>query len=312
MNLVDLHCDTIDKLMDNKGSNLYDNMYSVDIKKLKKANSLVQVFAIYFDLNKYSNNPYNRFEIMANRFFQEIDKNKDSIALVRNYQDILKNKEEDKISAILSIEEGGALQGKLENLNAVYKKGVRLITLTWNYENEIGYSHCTKGLEKEGLKPFGIELVEKMNKLGVIIDVSHLNDAGFYDVAKISKKPFIASHSNARTITNVTRNLSDDMIKIIGEKSGVIGMNFYKTFLGDMYMSKVNDIIKHINYIVNIGGIDVVSIGSDFDGIPNGLEIEDISQIEKLQDALIKSGYCQKDIEKIMYKNALRVLKEIL
>lgn len=312
MKLIDLHCDTIDKLMDYKECNLFDNNFSVDIQKLKKANSLAQVFAIYFDLNLYKNNPYGRFEAMSDKFFREIEKYKDNISLVKSYNDILKNKEDNKISAILSIEEGGALNGKLNNLHNVYEKGVRLITLTWNYENEIGYSHSTKGYELKGLKPFGIEVVENMNKLGIIIDVSHLNDGGFYDVAKISNKPFIASHSNSRSITNVSRNLSDDMIKILANSGGVIGINFYKVFLGNGYISKIEDIITHIKYITNIGGIDSVSIGSDFDGIPGVLEIEDISQIEKLQDALFKSGFSHNNIEKIMYKNALRVIKDVL
>ncbi|MGL6105323.1 dipeptidase [Romboutsia sp.] len=312
MKLIDLHCDTIDKLMDYKGSNLFDNIFSVDIQKLKSANSLVQVFALYFDLELYKNDPFNRFEAMSNKFFEEVYKYKDSISLIKNYDDILKNENENKISAMLSIEEGAALHGKIENLHSVYEIGVRLITLTWNYENEIGYSHSIKGFENEGLKPFGIDTVEAMNELGIIVDVSHLNDGGFYDVAKIAKKPFIASHSNSRTITNVTRNLTDDMIKTLADKGGVTGINFYKAFLGDMYISKVEDMVKHIKHIVNIGGIDVVSMGSDFDGIPNGLEIENISQIEKLQNSLLKSGFSQKDIEKIMYKNALRVIKDVL
>lgn len=312
MKLVDLHCDTIDKLMEYKESNLLDNMFSVDIQKLKKTNSLAQVFAIYFDLNIYKNDPYSRFEAMSNKFFEEISKHKDSISLAKNYDDILKNEKENKISAILSIEEGGALHGKLNNLYNVYEKGVRLITLTWNYENEIGYSHNKKGFELEGLKPFGADIVEAMNELGIIVDVSHLNDGGFYDVAKISKKPFIASHSNSRFVTNVTRNLSDDMIKILSNNGGVMGINFYKVFLGNEYISKVEDMVKHIKHIVNVGGIDVVSIGSDFDGITGNLEIEDISQIGKLQDALLKSGFSHNDIEKIMYKNALRVIKDTL
>ena len=312
MKLIDLHCDTVDKLMDYKDSNLYENEFSIDIKKLKKANSLAQVFALYFDLKLYKNDPFNRFEQMADRFLKELEKNKEHILLAKNYKDILENEKNNKLSAILSIEEGAAINGKLENLNKVYDKGVRLITLTWNYENEIGYPHNMKEYRKVGLKPFGVEVVEKMNELGMIIDVSHLNDGGFYDVAKISKKPFIASHSNSRYITNHTRNLTDDMIKAIASSGGVIGINFCNFFLGNSKISTIDEIINHIKHIINIGGVDVIAMGTDFDGIPNKVEIEDISQMYKLQDRLLISGFKECEIEKMMYKNALRVFKEVL
>lgn len=312
MKLIDLHCDTIDKLMDNKNSNLYKNNFSIDIQKLQNINSLAQVFAIYFDLDIYRDNPYHRFNDMANKFIDQINENKESIAIAKNYNEILKNEKENKLSAILSIEEGGAINSKLENLYNAYEIGVRLITLTWNYENEIGYPHNKKGFETVGLKPFGVDVVEAMNELGMLIDVSHLNDGGFYNVAKISKKPFIASHSNSRNITNVSRNITDDMIKVLGDCGGVTGINFCKFFLGSSPISKVDDIVKHIKHIVNIGGIDVVAMGSDFDGIPNDLEMKDISQMDKLQNALLKSGFNEDELEKMMYKNALRVIKDVL
>ena len=312
MKIIDLHCDTIDKLMDYPNSNLYRNNFSIDIQKLQKANSLAQVFALYFDLDNYRSNPFNRFENMADKFFKQLELNKETIVLARNYDEIVENEKNNKISAILSIEEGGAVNGTLENLHKVYKKGVRLITLTWNYENEIGYPHSQIGYETTKLKPFGVEIVEAMNELGILVDVSHLNDGGFYNVAEISKKPFIASHSNARSVTDVTRNLTDDMIKVLANSGGVTGLNFCKFFLGDMYISRVEHIVNHIKHIVNIGGIDVVAMGSDFDGIPNGLEMEDISQMDKLQNALLKGGFKEDEIEKMMYKNALRVIKDVL
>ncbi|MPM36139.1 hypothetical protein SDC9_82734 [bioreactor metagenome] len=151
-----------------------------------------------------------------------------------------------------------------------------------------------------------------MNELGMIIDVSHLNDGGFYDVSRNSKKPFIASHSNARNVTGASRNLTDDMIKVLGNHGGITGINFCKFFLGESKISKVDDIIKHIKHIVNVGGIDVVAMGSDFDGIPDDLEMKDISQMYMLQDALLKSGFNEDEIEKMMYKNALRVIKDVL
>ena len=140
MKFIDLHCDTVDKLMDYPDANLYDNKFSVDLKKLKKSKSLVQVFALYFDLDRYRDNPFNRFEKMSDRFLKELELNNEVIALAKSYKDIIENEKLNKMSAILSIEEGGAINGKIENLHKIYNKGVRLITLNWNYENEI--RHC--------------------------------------------------------------------------------------------------------------------------------------------------------------------------
>lgn len=311
MKLIDLHCDTIDRLME-ADKDLYENNFSVDIKKLKKSNSILQVFALYFDLNKYRLDPYKRFEDMYEKFNKEIIKNREYIGLVTSYQDIVSNINNNKISAILSIEEGGAINGNIDNLYKIHDKGVRLITLTWNYENEIGYPHNNYDFSDNPLKSFGKKVVECMNELNMIIDVSHLNDGGFYDVANISKKPFIASHSNARSITNVTRNLSDDMIKILANSGGVMGINFCSYFTGKSSITKIDDIIHHIKHIANIGGIDVISIGSDFDGIENIVEVYDIGEMEKLYNSLKKAGFKEDEIDKMMYKNALRVIKDVL
>ncbi|MEL7597882.1 MAG: membrane dipeptidase, partial [Clostridiaceae bacterium] len=132
-----------------------------------------------------------------------------------------------------------------------------------------------------------------------------------YDVVKYSKAPFIASHSNARALTNNPRNLTDKMIKLLSEKGGIIGLNFFGEFLGGDEYSKIDDMVRHINHIKNIGGIDVICIGSDFDGINSKLEINNIGEIDKLLASLTKNGFSENEIEKIFYKNALRLLKEI-
>ena len=152
-----------------------------------------------------------------------------------------------------------------------------------------------------------------MNNLGMIIDVSHLSDGGFYDVSKNSRKPFVASHSNARAISNHPRNLTDDMIRTLALSGGVMGINFEKHFLGHNNLSRIEDMLAHIQHIKNIGGIDCISLGTDFDGISNkGLEVKNIGEIEKLSMALSKNNFSEEEIEKIFYKNALRVIKEVL
>ncbi len=311
MRPIDLHCDTVLRLMkDKENLGLYENNFGVDIKKLKKANSLIQFFALWIDLNS-QRDPVDICLEMMDKFHLELDKNYQYIKLATRYEDIINNDKEGKISAILSIEEGGALKGKLYNLRNYYRLGVRSITLTWNNVNHIGYPNTKEAYRNKGLTDFGRQVVYEMNRLGMLIDVSHLSDQGFYDVANISEKPFIASHSNSRHIKNHLRNLTDDMIRVLSEAGGVMGICFERNFLGDSEKARIEDMVNHIKHIKNVGGIDVLAIGSDFDGCnPNG-EIGNIGEIEKLIYALKDNGFAEDEIDKIFYKNALRVIRDV-
>lgn len=227
---------------------------------------------------------------MANKFHEEMKKNSDEIVLATNYEEIMKNQSEGKLTALLSIEEGAVLEGKLENLKKFYDLGVRMMTISWNHVNELSFPHNKVEYREKGLTDFGREVVHKMNELGMLVDVSHISDGGFYEIAKISSKPIIATHSNSRAMMNHSRNLTDDMIKVLANKGGVTGINFFHLFLSDKSESKLEDMVRHIKHIVNVGGIDVVSLGSDFDGIDSKVEIEDISQMGKLYEPLKKKG----------------------
>lgn len=312
MNLIDFHCDTIAKIFTKgKQLNLKENNLQVDLNKLVKADSLAQFFALYIDY-KQVNDPLKYSLKMLDRFYQEIKNNKEKIALVLNYKMLEENQKQGKISAFLTIEEGEVLEGELANLRNFYRLGVRLITLTWNYPNSIGYPNSKKEYSNQGLTSFGKKVIKEMNRLGMIVDVSHLSDAGFYDVAQLSSKPFIASHSNARSLKDHPRNLSDKMIKLLAQNGGIIAINFYSSFLGDSKLSKIKDIVRHIKYIRDIGGIDVIALGSDFDGIDCGLEIDNIGEIERLSAALKDDGFNDDELEKIFYKNGQRIIKEVL
>lgn len=312
MKVIDLHCDTILKIMESKQQQtLNKNEYSVDMEKLKSGGFLAQFFALFIDL-KAAEDPYKYCMEMLKVFKNQTEINKHSIMHVKSFYDIEEAKKQDKIAAVLTIEEGGVLKGSLDNLKNFFDEGVRLITLTWNYPNEIGYPNYKWKYSDKGLTLFGKILVEEMNRMGIIIDVSHMSDQGFYDVAKQTKKPFLASHSNSRSITNHSRNLTDDMIRVLSEKGGIMGINFCSAFLGEENTSTIESMVKHIKYIYNVGGIDVIGIGSDFDGIENKVEIKDSSEIMKLASALSNEGFSEDAIEKIFYKNALRLLKDII
>ena len=185
-----------------------------------------------------------------------------------------------------------------------------MITLTWNYPNGLGEPHC--GEQHKKLTPKGIEFVEAMQDLGIIVDCSHLNDAGTEQLGDILDVPFIASHSNAREVTAHTRNLPDNLIKLIANKGGVIGLNFAQSFLGISPISRIEDIVKHGLYLINKGGEDVVALGTDFDGIKPNTEIKDASEMYRLYDAFKEAGLSVEQCEKLFWKNADRLLKEIL
>ena len=308
--MIDLHCDTIMQLLDHPDSgDLYRNTWKIDIEKLQKAHSKVQDFALFINLGE-TNDPYGRYEEMRNLCTTQIHLYGEHIQHVLSYQDVESVYESGKIGALMSIEEGGVLGGDLDKLKQAYQDGVRLITLTWNYPNGLGEPHC--GEQHKKLTPKGIEFVEAMQDLGIIVDCSHLNDAGTEQLGDILDVPFVASHSNAREVTAHTRNLPDNLIKLIANKGGVIGLNFAQSFLGISPVSRIEDIVKHGLYLINKGGEDVVALGTDFDGIKPNTEIKDASEMYRLYDAFKEVGLSVEQCEKLFWKNADRLLKEIL
>lgn len=321
MKYIDLHCDTITKLFESK-DNLKHNNLSVDIEKMQKGECLLQNFAVFTDIAKYNSSfTYDVIDF----YYQQLSENSDIIRPVKQYDDIEMNYKNGYINAMLTLEDGSVVDNDLNNLNRFYDLGVRMIALTWNYPNGIGYPNIDLSKqyydlnprnlinEDDGLTDFGIDYVKRCNELGIIVDVSHLSDKGFYDVLKYSDKPFVASHSNARFLCKAGRNLDDNMIRLLAEKGGVIGLNYCSAFIEDdnEEYTSIKNIVKHIKHIVDVGGIECMSLGSDFDGINNDVEIADVSYMGLLYKELLRS-FSENDVEKIMFKNALRVYRECL
>ena len=235
---------------------------------------------------------------MIDFFEEQVNKNNQFIKKVKCFNDINSNS---KINAMLSIEGGESIEDNLDNIQHFYNKGVRIFTLCWNYENNIGFGAFTKSTE--GLKPFGREAIKIMNDINMVIDVSHLNEAGFWDLYKMAKKPFIATHSNSYTICNHYRNLKDEQLKAIKECEGIVGINLYPKFLTNNNIATEEDIFKHIEYIGNLIGYDKICLGGDFDGIEETPKnLEDVSKYENLFDKIEKI-YGKDILEKITYKN---------
>ena len=319
INVIDMHSDTITRPeFEEKG--LYKNNLHIDILKMSKGEYLMQTFAVFIPLHKVDT-PFETAKKYIELFKNEIKKNNHVIGEITNYQELQNNKSLKKMSALLSIEEGGVIEGDLEKLEYLYSQGVRMMTLTWNFPNEIGYPNINMTNKNkvniripntiDGLTPFGKEVVKKMNELGMIIDVSHLSDAGFYDVISLSTKPIVCSHSNSRKVCKVSRNLTDEMILALKDNKGVMGINYCPDFISTSKKNQIPDIIKHINHIKKVGGIDIIALGSDFDGIPTPNGMSDASKTLELKEALVKEGYTQEEIDKIFYKNFLRVFKKV-
>jgi len=329
LKVIDMHCDTIGVFhgmykKTGKSENLNENNLHIDVQKMLKGDYLLQNFAMFVHLEG-AGNPFETAMEMIDIYYQELEKNKKWIAPVYSYQDIVNNQANGKISAMLTIEEGGTVQGKLAFLRDFYRLGVRMIALTWNFDNQIGCPNLIKrGQEADwtarntaGLTEFGIEMIQEMERLGMLVDVSHLSDGGFWDVMRYTKQPFVASHSNAASVQNICRNLTDEMLKALGERGGVSGLNFCPRFVMEQTETTAADemlerMAAHIRHMADVGGIDVCALGSDFDGIATNIALPDASHMQKLVGALEKKGFHESEIEKIFYKNVLRVYREVL
>ncbi len=349
MKIVDMHCDTFGKLLDQRDNGVYaalaENDGHIDLEKLRQGGYLLQNFAMYVDLAKCED-PWERVQRIYALYREELERNSDRIAPVYKYEDIERNRAEGKLSALLAVEEGGVCKGEISKLCQLYEQGVRMMTLTWNYPNEIGFPNINdldrERIRKEisgltmteqikriweysstpdlsnGLTKKGREFLHKMEELGVIVDVSHLSDAGFYQVLECTEKPFVASHSDARALCSHVRNMSDDMIRKLAERGGVMGLNYEASFLASPTEAgseprTVEHIVQHARHIVGVGGIECLGLGSDFDGISaTNEDFPHAGCMNLLFEGLKKGGFTESQIDKIFGENVLRVYWEVL
>ena len=275
----------------------------------------------------------------------------DKFAIAYSVSDVRRHFDEGRISLPLGMENGGPIEGDLENLRHFYERGIRYITLTHSKSNHISDSSYDENKRWQGLSPFGEELVAAMNQIGVMVDISHISDEAFYDVMEITKVPVVATHSSARAfVPNWERNMSDEMIVRLKENGGVIMINFGSAFLTktaniaayaafDAYekylednglkaeefpsseftktyreahpypYASLDDVLDHIDHVVKIAGVDYVGLGSDYDGVGDSLPkgLKDVSAYPNLVRGLLKRGYSEEDIRKILGENLLRV-----
>lgn len=313
--VFDAHCDTPLRIM--KGADICVRGESghLDFPRMREGGVDAQFFAIfvYPDIE----NPRLAAERIIEKTRAAVASCPDQAALARSASELGGLVQEGRLSILLGLEGGHIIQGDLNALDRFYELGVRYMTLTWSNTNE--FADSSDGPRRwGGLNPLGVQVVREMNRLGMIVDVSHVSDETFEDVMKTTSKPVIASHSSCRALQDLPRNMSDEMLRAVARNGGVVCVNFYPLFLGGKAPQKgerpgsvpLSRLLDHIEHAVRVAGVDHVGLGSDFDGIdavPTGLE--DVTRLPRVTEGLLGRGLSPEDVEKVLGGNLLRVLR---
>ncbi len=326
--------------------------YRTSIERMKQGGLTAEFFSLYVRPWYVAHGGAARRTLdMIDSVYRAVERHPGDLMLATSAADIRRAKRQKKIAALLGIEGGHAIENSLAALREFHRLGVRYMTLTWNNTND--WADAARGEKKHhGLSPFGEEVVREMNRLGMLVDVSHVSDETMSDVLDVSKAPIVATHSSARALSNVPRNIPDDLLRRIAKNGGVVQVNFYSVFvdaatvtpqseerdrrlkrqqdaLNERYKDDperlaeegdkleaanplpplpISKLIDHIDHIVKVAGIDHVGIGADFDGavdMPEGAQ--DVSMLPNVTYELLKRGYSEQDIRKILGENFLRV-----
>lgn len=323
MYVLDAHSDILADTAMKRERGLTGNFVRDHLPALKKGGIGGTILVLWVE-PAYFENPKKRFADIIAYTQAEIKEMGSSVCVAKSIQDIEKAEKEGKLYVLLGVEGLSGIGSNADCIYDLYQMGVRHISLTWNEKNDlatgIGSWEAARGLTKEGKKAITI-----MDRLGIMIDVSHLNEKSFWDVCEQSAGAIIASHSNARKMCNAKRNLTDDQILAIAGKGGVIGINSWSSFVADEN-ADIDGLVKHIDYMVSLAGIDHVGFGFDFCNYfcsdPTTTEpnqeiiftkgMESCEQVPQLIELLYRQGYSKSDVEKIAYKNFRRVINEVL
>jgi membrane dipeptidase len=359
---IDMHADTTQRMLDEKvdiNKRLPDGHF--DAVRMKEGGLDAQFFSIWVAPDLYGSGGQSAMrradeQIAAVRALAE--KHPDTWALANTAADIRRISEEGKLAALMGLEGAYAIDERIENVERYYKMGVRYMSVTWSVSLPWAGSSGDEVGRKRGLNEFGKQVIREMNRLGIMVDVSHVSDPTFWDIVNTSTKPVIATHSNARGLVNVARNLDDEMLRALAKTGGVCCVLFYPEFLEPGWSEKkkkvdaeiatlvqrasdatsgtvgqkklardrvrteeyakrlppvtVTRIVDHIDYIVKLVGIDHVGVGSDFDGIQAvPTDLATVAQLPNLTAELLRRGYSEEDIDKILGGNILRVMEEV-
>ena len=303
MRFFDLHCDTLGRTWDaynigDKDENFVENSYDVSLEKAENYKPYIGCFAIWIPDEIRGDATLNLFKKAYEKLKSQGKKHPKYFKIIKNKNDL----ESAKNGIIFTVEGGAALAGDLNNVKYFHDCGVKIMTLTWNGSCELGDG---VGVENaKGLTPFGVKVVKKMEKWGIVVDVSHASEALFYDVVEHATKPFLATHSNSKVQCPHQRNLTDEQFKVIKSVGGVVGLTFAKLFLKDKNDATFEDIQRHAEHFLALGGENTVCIGTDFDGtdMPEGMH--GIESVENLYEYFLMKNYKEELVDKMFFKNA--------
>ncbi|HUV54916.1 MAG TPA: dipeptidase [Candidatus Krumholzibacteriaceae bacterium] len=322
--VVDTHCDTLkcllpeftrprDSMGDDRsdlGMGVRSNLGHVDVPRLLEGGVDCQVFAVSSERSRTPAHPLRTALEMIGRFYRECE-SCGSLTPVTSHDEVLDAKRKGMVAGLLSIEGADVIEGRIEMLRVFHRLGVRMVGLVHSLRNQLA-DGVTDRRTGGGLSELGIQAVEELNRLGMIVDVSHINDEGFWDVLDLTKHPVIASHSNSRAVCSHPRNMTDEMIVALAENGGVMGMNFAPSFVHPE-QATLQRVVDHIDHIVDLVGPDHVGLGSDLDGIPSTpVGLEDVTKMPRITEELVNREYSEVDIKKILGGNHLRLMKKVV
>ena len=310
MKLFDLHCDTAIRLLQHNQP-LCDNTFHISLKKAEYLESYAQVMAVFTQKHLTDEQGYERFFEVVKNLRAEAEINKDRVKMTENGKELLPLWQEGKIPFILAVEDARILQNDISKLDTLYESGVRVLTLNWAGETCIGGAHNTHS----PLTDFGKDVVKRCFSLGILPDVSHASFEGAKEciaLGKEYKKPIIASHSNSYSVCRHSRNLTDEDFYDIVSLGGIVGISLCPEHIKEGGSATLSDIIKHIEHYLSLGGENTVCLGCDLDGTDLPAGINDISDLYKIEEELLKLNYTDESVEKILYKNALDFFKNNL
>ncbi len=282
MKVVDLHCDVLEKLARFEDANFRnDSRINSNFERLKAGNVKIQVFAIFIHPDIPKEQKFQEALRQIEAFHKYVLKEPEMVH-IKDWKQI-DELEEGQIGAVLSLEGCDAIDDDLEKLKIILDAGVKIVGLTWNYENKVGYG--TSEDSTKGIKPFGKKVIELLNERDIIIDVAHLNERGFYELLPLAKK-VIASHCNSRTLCDHPRNLTDEQVKMLVEKGGRIHVVFYPPFIEkEKKTTTIEKLVEHIKYLANLVGVEHIGFGSDFDGM-DPLSVSNLSNASEFPNII--------------------------
>lgn len=304
--LFDLHCDTLTRNCyppyEEETETLDNPAFHLALSKVPAGTKWVQCFAVFVPDDRRGDAAAAFFDRAAASFCRQAEAHQDRMSACRSFAEMEAAVNAGRIAGLLTVEGGAALAGKLERVRKLYDAGVRMMTLTWNGPNELASGHDTRS----GFSDFGREAVAEMERLGIIVDVSHLNDRGFEELLSFAQKPFAASHSNARAVCGHRRNLPDEFIREMVRREGLIGLTYCRPFLSDDGRGSLDDLYRHVCHFLELGAEKCIALGSDYDGAGIHEDLDSVEKSLRIGDYLTAHGISREIADGICFENAWR------